>query len=67
MADASLDLTPADKPRLSYPFAGPPPAGERLEVIDVKRPPCVREVVASLRNPQPVIELHVGGEQGLPS
>ncbi len=32
MADASLDLTPADKPRLSYPFAGPPPAGERLEV-----------------------------------
>ena len=29
--------------------------------------PCVREVVASLRNPQPVIELHVGGEQGLPS
>ena len=30
-------------------------------------PPCVREVVASLRNPQPVIELHVGGEQGLPS
>ena len=32
MADASLDVTPADKPRLSYPFAGPPAPGEPLEV-----------------------------------
>ncbi len=32
MADASLDVTPADKPRLSYPFAAPPVTGERLEV-----------------------------------
>jgi glyoxylase-like metal-dependent hydrolase (beta-lactamase superfamily II) len=32
MADSSLDVTPADKPRLSYPFAGPPAPGEPLEV-----------------------------------
>ena len=32
MADASLDVTPADRPRLVYPFEAPPPAGDRLEV-----------------------------------
>ena len=32
MADASLDVTPADRPRLIYPFEGPPAPGTPLEV-----------------------------------
>ena len=32
MADASLDVTPADRPRLVYPFEAPPAAGTPMEV-----------------------------------